>query len=311
LVLGTIDQSHFSNFLRSVSIRFQCHSFDTEKSTERSEPVKSKGKSGPAWHIYRLSDLGDDPNLCQWLADVIAEAIPKDPGTQVKYYAPSRILVIYHTGSVTAQVQAFLDDLKETLPQEKGRGIGHVARSLQKTQAVVPAKFPSSLAKTIATVSDSGSPTEQPRHLFQIMIEGLDAKGEKVKLKSFTIRYEGEGIIDSNLAWLIKSLNQQSTDKDQETGKGSLNTADLTRYLKEILGVASSVTNGESLQEPESTAKAGNAAKLPDSQPAEESTAGSVDGPKPDVRNQVEASSFYSTEWIQGKSRGGRSWAGV
>jgi hypothetical protein len=93
------------------------------------------------------------------------------------------------------------------------------------------------LAKTIVTASDSGAATQPPRHLFQIMLDGLEAKGDRVNVKNFTIRYEGEGIIDSNLAWLIKSLNEQATDKGEETRKVSVTAGDLNRCLQGILAI--------------------------------------------------------------------------
>jgi hypothetical protein len=199
-------------------------------------PSKSKRNQQKTWHVYRLDGPDDrtDPNFGQWVADTVLEMIPKDKPGAVKYYAPGRILAVYHTTSVQAEVEAFLDNLKDVLPQGKE----HPPSSIAKSQVPVPAKFPISLVRATEQGSslNSGAAAQQPRHLFHIKVEGLEAKGDKVKLKSFTIRYEGEGIIDSNLAWLIKSLNEQSPDKSQETGKPALNTADLTRYIKDLLG---------------------------------------------------------------------------
>src|SRR5262249_34751838 len=66
------------------------------------------------------------------------------------------------------------------------------------------------------------APTAQPKHLFHIILEGLEVKqGEDVpemKLKNFTLRYEGEGIIDSTVAKLIKALNKQGAPPASPAG---------------------------------------------------------------------------------------------
>ncbi len=205
------------------------------KSSRKSPSTNTEPKT---WHAYRLDNLGNDPNLCQWVADTIPEVIQRDMGSTgtFKYYAPARILVVYHTPAVQAQVEAFLENLKDALPQPKE----HPPTSFAKTQLMLPAKFSGSVAKTVVTASDSGAATQPPRHLFHIILEGLEAKGDRVNLKNFTIRYEGEGIIDSNLAWLIKSLNEQATDKGEETRKISITAEDLTRCLQGILGIIGS-----------------------------------------------------------------------
>jgi hypothetical protein len=282
---------------RAENPKSDAKTYSIEVPSKTKDPSsKSKHKEQETWRVYRLDS--PDPNFGQWVADTIHEMIPKDkPGT-VKYYAPGRILAVYHNPSVQAEVEAFLENLKEALPQGKE----HLTGSIVKAQAPVPARFPISFVKATeqGTSPSSGLANQQPRHLVHVMVEGFEAKGDNVKLKSFTFRYEGEGIIDSNLAWLIKSLNEQNPG--QETGKPALNTADLTRYIKDLLGAppcrylehppqyvppspAFPCPGPEARPNSEDVSKAAAATKAPDRQSPEESspsTSTSAPAPKPE-----------------------------
>jgi hypothetical protein len=150
--------------------------------------------SNPTCKVYSLADLGDDPKLCKWVAETIPEMIQpaswKQGDAKLGYYAPSKILVVNNTPAVHTQVDEFLQSLRKSLPQQK-------AATKHDTQ-VVPAQFalqdssrPMSVVQTGAAGYPVPSPPVGPKHLFH-----------------FIIRYEGEGIIDSNVAKFTKELVQ-------------------------------------------------------------------------------------------------------
>jgi hypothetical protein len=163
------------------------------------------GKDDRPSTVYPLSDLGDDLSLCQWVAQTIPQVI--EPGTWAReaaegkdkgvlsYYAPAKVMVVYHTPAVQAKVRAFLDDLKKSLPPEKARAAGKVKRGADD-QGVVPSKYeepgPVKAAGAVSLPKSSypvPSRAPQPKHLFH-----------------FIIRYEGEGIIDDTVAGVLKEL---------------------------------------------------------------------------------------------------------
>jgi hypothetical protein len=170
--------------------------------------------------IYSLSDLGDDPNLGKWIAETIPKVIQPGTWTQdgtpegkdkcvLAYYAPAKILVVYHTPAVQTKVQAFLANLKESLPQEKEKPTGKSRKAMGSEHSVVPSNYeelgpvkavePAKLSKSSYPVP---SRAQQPKHLFH-----------------FIIRYEGEGIIDDNVAGLLKEIYgaKKSAKEDSET----------------------------------------------------------------------------------------------
>jgi hypothetical protein len=139
--------------------------------------------------VYSLAEMGDDANLCKWLAETIPQMI--QPGTwagegrkNLSYYAPGKVLVICHTAAVHAQVDEFLQSLKKSLP----------ARQARHDAQVVPAQFFPEGVKPGGPLSAAQAypvpyPPQAPKHLFH-----------------FIIRYEGEGIIDSNVAKFAREL---------------------------------------------------------------------------------------------------------
>jgi hypothetical protein len=227
--------------------------------------------NGKSCHIYSLACLGEDPNLSRWVAETIPEVI--QPGSwskeSLKFYAPAKILVVCHTPGVHHQVRAFLENLREALSPQMQTG-SVASAPLGKTQIVFPANYSSigSPAKPVppATPSDTSPVSQQPMHLFHIIVEGLETEGDKVKLKNFTFRYEGEGIIDSKIASLIKSYNEQAASQGQESCKPPLNTSEIIRSLQEILKMAGSTVNS---------------ANPTDSNPADESGSSSSDKKDP------------------------------
>jgi hypothetical protein len=178
-----------------------------EKSPQgKSLGVGAVGKADWPSTVYPLSDLGDDPNLCAWVAETIAKVI--EPGTWthageegkgkgvLSYYAPGKILVVYHTPVVQTRVRAFLDELKKSLPAEGARVAGKLKKAAREDRGVVPSNYeepgPAKAAGAVSLPRSSypvPARSQQPKHLFH-----------------FIIRYEGEGIIDDNVAGVLKEL---------------------------------------------------------------------------------------------------------
>jgi hypothetical protein len=162
--------------------------------------------NGSTCKVYSLRDLGDDPNLCQWIAETIPDVIQpaswKHDGVKLSYYAPSKILVVNHTSAVHAQVDEFLQNLKKSLPQQKV-----TANRDRRDSGVVPGQFvlkdpprPVGPVQTNLASYPVPFPPQAPKHLFH-----------------FIIRYEGEGIIDSSVVKFTKALSNASsisTSKD-------------------------------------------------------------------------------------------------
>jgi len=146
--------------------------------------------------IYSLAEFGHDADLCKWISDTIPTAIRPETWTSttgtLSYYAPGKILVIYHTAAVHAQVEEFLHGLKKALPADSAR-----LPSPPAMPAVVPAQYvpanvpPPAMPSPLAQSNGYPVPATAhvPKHLFH-----------------FVIRYEGEGLIDSNVVKFAKSL---------------------------------------------------------------------------------------------------------
>jgi hypothetical protein len=157
--------------------------------------------TGSTCKVYALTDRGDDPNLCKWIAETIPSVI--QPGSWIaigggtcSYYAPSKILVVNHTPAVHAEVDEFLQNLKKSLPQQKA-----TAKRDTRDCAVMPAQFavkdpprPVGPAQANPASYPVPFPPQAPKHLFH-----------------FIIRYEGEGIIDSSVVKFAKALSNASS----------------------------------------------------------------------------------------------------
>jgi hypothetical protein len=172
----------------------------------------------PTCQVYALGELGNDANLGKWIAGTIPEVI--QPGTWtpaalsagttgkrfLSYYAPTKTLVVYHTPAVQAQVEAFLKNLKKALPQE--RAATRPARTAAQEQGVVPAIYatPSVVKTSDPTTAPKVSypvpyPPQSPKHLFH-----------------FIIRYEGEGVVDSTVAGLLKEIYGGKNAASEDAG---------------------------------------------------------------------------------------------
>ena len=162
--------------------------------------------------VYSLGEWSNDPNLGKWIADTIPEVI--QPGSWsaqggksvLRYHAATGTLVVYQSQTGHAQVDAFLKNLKKSMTQ-KQTATSYMPRSpgdMPKYPVVVPAKYsPADAAKEAAASKSTAYPVpaqaQQPKHLFH-----------------FIIRYEGEGIIDSTVAGVLKQL--YGTEEQAEDG---------------------------------------------------------------------------------------------
>jgi len=160
--------------------------------------------------VHSLADFGDDPQIGLWLAKTIGEVIA--PGTWdhdapggekrlLRYYAPGKILVVAHTATVQAEIEAFLRSVRQSLPTA---GPTAPPPPILRTQNLVPA----------GPVTDLPAIEVVPkvaRHVFHLSIDGYENKtsdsgeGSETKFRNFTLRYEGDGLFD--LAELAKNVN--------------------------------------------------------------------------------------------------------
>jgi hypothetical protein len=166
----------------------------------------------PTCVIYSLRDLGDDPDIGKWVAETIPQVVEPgswskrgDPGEYkaLHYYAPKKILVVFQTPTVHAKVEAFLKDLKKSLPPEKA-GTAGSGRTPEKNPGVVPAEYREPSAVNAANAGQEPGmaypvPTaaRPPKHLFH-----------------FIIRYEGEGIVDENVVKFLKAQMGAKEEKE-------------------------------------------------------------------------------------------------
>jgi hypothetical protein len=186
--------------------------------------------------LYSLADLGNDPDLGQWVADTIPEVVA--PGTWkgqgvLRYYAPKKLLVVYHTAATQAKVEGFLKNVKKSLPagHDKTRT---AAKAQVRDSAVVSADYrvpgPTRGCSSFAEQNSSypvPAPVARPKHLFH-----------------FIIRYEGEGIVDDNVVKAIKT-QFQANKKEKASLAGP-------SYYPAASGSAASSGPGEQLLAPSS-----------------------------------------------------------
>lgn len=176
--------------------------------TVRAQPVEyvspgsvttnAKGTGSLTCKVYSLAELGDDAKLCKWIAETIPDMIEpaswKQPSARLSYFAPSQILVINNTAEVHGRVEEFLQNLRKTAARKPA--------STRQDGQVMPAQFllqdtsrPTSVVQTGPASYPVPAAAVGPKHLFH-----------------FIIRYEGEGVIDSNVAAFVKSLTQDKAD---------------------------------------------------------------------------------------------------
>jgi hypothetical protein len=167
-------------------------------------------------HIYPLGDLGDDRNIGKWIADTIPQVIQPGSWSQtggknvIRYYAPASILVVYHTPTTHAQVDAFLKNVKKSIQQKQTPTPNYLTKAPSfspKKNEVMPAKYsPTDSVSESKPNKSTNYPVpaqaQQPKHLFH-----------------FIIRYEGEGIIDSTVAGVLKQLYGTEESEDEQPAK--------------------------------------------------------------------------------------------
>jgi hypothetical protein len=155
-------------------------------------------ETGYIGKIYALGELGGDAGLARWVADTIPQVIEPDSwsqdgtGKQILTYDPTaKVLVVYHTPAVHAKIATFLDSLRKAVAQGNApaTNVKHA-----KAHGVVPAQYsePDPMFKPAEPMAPTNpypvpATKKQPKHLFH-----------------FIIRYEGEGIIDSNVIEFLK-----------------------------------------------------------------------------------------------------------
>ena len=168
--------------------------------TKPADPVVDD--QGLSCVIYGLADLGDDPNLGAWIAKTMTGVIQPASWSEVggsgviSYYGPAKMLVVYQTPAVHVQIDAFLKNVKKSLPPVKAPMTMPTAMTAQNRD-VVPAHHvvvpePSRAAAAAPAAKSTypiPAPLQQPKHLFH-----------------FIIRYEGDGVVDANLSTLAKAL---------------------------------------------------------------------------------------------------------
>lgn len=145
---------------------------------------------GLAWAVYNLGPLSQDSGLGPWLVNTIPACI--QPGQwdscpsgkrTLRYVGPTHALVVCNTPAVLAQVRDFLDCLKRPAPAGE---IPAPPASITLTAGTI--------APPARAVAGAGYPIPvadaRPKHLFH-----------------FVIRYEGDGVIDTNVAQMVKAIS--------------------------------------------------------------------------------------------------------
>jgi thiol-disulfide isomerase/thioredoxin len=163
----------------------------------------SGDKTNMTWNIYALSELSQDAHNGKWLAETIQQVVqPQSWNTKngqqatITYHPQGKVLVVYNTPAVQEEVSTFLSKLKKALPQEQAAAAG-ASNVVQAGYGVPAGTTIGAGANGTGRGSSVKAPTAnypvpsvtQPKHLFH-----------------FIIRYEGEGIIDSNVVDMVKIM---------------------------------------------------------------------------------------------------------
>jgi hypothetical protein len=172
--------------------------------------------------IYSLTGLGGDPSLGQWISETIPEVVAPTTWQHVggegrlSYHGPAKILVVYQNAAVHNQIDAFLNNIQKALPQGK-QGPGtftqppapKMGRMATGDDSVVPTQFTitdlnkqTDTAVNKSTAYPVPAPLQQPKHLFHVVI-----------------RYEGDGIVDTNVVDLVKSFTGDDSAKEEKGDK--------------------------------------------------------------------------------------------
>jgi hypothetical protein len=233
----------------------------------RKSPVPGESQAQPSnglsYRIYSLSDIGNQPGLGSWLGRVLPSVIQPDTWSMsggsgtLSYYAPGKILVVYHTAAVQAQVAAFLKDVKKALPPKTAASAAVLpsgapspyqygtsvnaelvkssfqpsgatpilsSYSLPNGQTVGAASAPTkrAVAPSLVPAPSVKVPETAPAQTFSYPIPA--AKQPPKHLFHFIIRYEGEGVIDSSVVGLFKAVYGDDVAKKEVPPAGSAPT---------------------------------------------------------------------------------------
>lgn len=197
---------------------------------------------------YHLGELADDPNFAKWIADTLPEVIR--PGTWnqservARCYGPARILVVTHTPAVQAEVDAFLKSLRSAMPQArttKATSTSAVMPALHLTATPLRAPEPvgprqlaypvpaasvqpkhlfhfiiryegegslsAPLAEVVKSLNGGAAPEEKTEAPQQAAVQNASSPGQAFQV---ILRYEGDGLIDSTVAGVIKGFYDAS-----------------------------------------------------------------------------------------------------
>jgi hypothetical protein len=161
--------------------------------------------AGPIRKTYSLADVCDDPAFGAWVAEMIPQVV--QPGTWNKgeapnrrvlsYFAPGKMLLVYHTPAAHAEIDDLLRGMKKSMPTTRATAKAPAHFGLAQAGYSVPEMRPESVPS--APGYPIAAPAQHPRHLFH-----------------FIIRYEGDGIIDHNVAEFAKAYGAAASAS--ETG---------------------------------------------------------------------------------------------
>ena len=201
--------------------------------------------------IYQLRDYFESDEVCEWIADTIADVIqpgtwkvqnPDQRGTVV-HNPKVGVMIVYHTPAAHMEIETFLANMKTTI-----RSADETMRRMPaKPSNVVPAQFtPASVPAAPVAKNDAigpsgypiAAPLQQPKHLFHFIVRyegsGIPSVLELAKmfngempqnvkddpttgglnhLLHFIVRYEGDGIIDENVVEFIKAYVKTQTSQ--------------------------------------------------------------------------------------------------
>src|SRR5262249_3724366 len=118
----------------------------------------------------------------------------------LSYYAPARLLLVQHTPAVQAKVDTFIKNIKQSLPTGKDAA----RRATREERAVVQAQcMPGACDIPADTERESARQQANAKGGYHVPQSGW---ARPKHLFHFIIRYEGEGIIDSTVADVLKAI---------------------------------------------------------------------------------------------------------
>ena len=154
----------------------------------------------PIRKTYSLAEICDDPAFGAWIAEMIPQVV--QPGSWNKgdapnrrvlsYFAPGKMLLVYHTPAAHAEIDDLLRGMKKSVPTAKATatkapGLFGLAQTGYSVPEMRTESAPAANGYPVA------APAHQPHHLFH-----------------FIIRYEGDGLIDRNVVEFTKAYAKEN-----------------------------------------------------------------------------------------------------